>query len=233
MVRLNAKVATAGKAGLYRFPSAKASIDERLTSDGRFDEGKARAALQTEQIQIGQKDDKRVIAFTMEYLEAQEAVVRHMTEKLNSSGSCVAAVTDAKGYRTTAATMGDRHCESRMDKGRNVYVRTDITGCSDGIHVKLSTGNPHGVVGHSEEFAHDCAIMLARILISLRESITTTKLTLIEGAGAEAYSPRRQNWTGATASRSVARPANACTTATAPRANSTARCTATANARIH
>lgn len=183
-MRLNAKVATAGKAGLYRFPAAKASIDECLTPDGRFDEGKARAALNTEQIQVGQKDDRRVIAFTMEFLKQQESVVRRMAEKVNADGVC-AAVTDADGYRTTAATMGDRHCESRMDKGRNVYVRTDITGCADGIHVKLSTGNPHGVVGYSEEFARECAIMLARILIYLRGEITTTKLTLIEGKGAE------------------------------------------------
>ena len=184
-MRIVAKIATAGVAGLSRFPVANAEIDECLTPDGRLDEAKARAALNCEQVQIGQKDDRRVIAFSLEYLKQMRSVVERLAENINAQGEVAASVTDEKGYRTEAVTPGDRACERRMKKGRFAFCRTDITSCADGIHVKLTVQNPREVVGHTESFAYEFAVMCARILIYLREAITTTDLVLIEGEGAQ------------------------------------------------
>jgi len=183
-MRIVAKIATAGVAGLSRFPVANAEIDECLTPDGHLDESKARAALNCEQVQIASTDDRRVIAFGLEYLKQMESIVRHLAENINAQGETTAAVTDEKGCRTEAVTPGDRACERRMKKGRFAFCRTDITSCADGIHVKLTVQNPREVVGHTESFAYEFAVMCARILIYLKAEITTTDIVLIEGEGA-------------------------------------------------
>lgn len=182
-MRITAKIATSAHAGLSRFPVPNASIDECLT-DGRFDEAKARAALKCDQVQIGAKDDRRVLAFTMEFLKQQESVVKKLAAGINKIGECKAVVSGNNDVRTEAATPGDRQCERRMNQGRHAFVRADFSGCSDGIHAKLSVQNPFGVVGDVEGFAHNFAVMLARILIYLRDNITTAKITLAEGDGA-------------------------------------------------
>ena len=62
-MRLTAKIATAGVAGLSRFPVANYTIDECTAPDGRLDPAKTRRALDVEQVQIGSKDDLRVLAY--------------------------------------------------------------------------------------------------------------------------------------------------------------------------
>ena len=183
-MRIVAKIATAGLSGLSRFPVANYTIDECTSPDGRLDPAKTRRALDVEQVQIGSRDDLRVLAFTLEYLTQQRSVVEKMAENMNRDG-VAASVTDEKGVRTEAATPGDLRCERNMKKDRVAYVRTDITGCADGIHVRLSVQNPRDVVGHAELFAREYAIMCARILIYLRDAITTAKIVLIEGEGAQ------------------------------------------------
>ena len=180
-MRIVAKIATAGVAGLSRFPVPNATIEECLTPDGRLDEYKARHALNCDQVQIGSKDDRRVIAFTMEYLKQMRSVVEHLAERV---GPDAASVDDEKGFRTSAATKNDRRCERNMKRGRHAFCRTDITGCADGIHARLTVQNPREAMGAAENFARDFAVMCARILIYLRENITTTHITLIEGDGA-------------------------------------------------
>ena len=184
-MRIVAKIATAGVAGLSRFPVANAEIDECLTPDGHLDEAKARKALDCEQVQIASTDDRRVVAFALEYLKQMRSVVERLAENINAQGETTASVTDEKGYRTEAATPGGRACERRMKKGRFAFCRTDITSCADGIHVKLTVQNPREVVGHTESFAYEFAVMCARILIYLRENITQAEITLIEGEGAK------------------------------------------------
>ena len=184
-MRIVAKIATAGVAGLSRFPVANAEIDECLTPDGRLDEAKARAALNCEQVQIASTDDRRVVAFSLEYLKQMRSVVERLAENINAQGEVAASVTDEKGCRTEAATPGDRACERRMKKGRFAFCRTDITSCADGIHVKLTVQNPREVVGHTESFAYEFAVMCARILIYLKAEIATTDIVLIEGEGAQ------------------------------------------------
>lgn len=182
-MRITAKIATAGVAGLSRFPVPNYTIDECASVDGRLDPAKTRRALDVEQVQIGSRDDNRVLAFALEYLTQQRSVVEKMAENLNRDG-VAASVTDEKGVRTEAATPGDLRCERNMKRDRVAYVRTDITGCADGIHVKLSVMNPRVVVGNAEPFAREYALICARILIYLREAITATRIVLIEGEGA-------------------------------------------------
>ena len=183
-MRITAKIATAGVAGLSRFPVPNYTIDECASVDGRLDPAKTRRALDVEQVQIGSKDDNRVLAFTLEYLTQQRSVVEKMAENMNRDG-VAASVTDEKGVRTEAATPGDLRCERNMKRDRVAYVRTDVTGCADGIHVKLSVMNPRVVVGNAEPFAREYAVMCARILVYLREAITTARIVLIEGEGAQ------------------------------------------------
>ena len=183
-MRITAKIATAGVAGLSRFPVANYTIDECTAPNGRLDPAKTRRALDVEQVQIGSKDDLRVLAFALVYPTQQRPVVEKMAENMNRDG-VAASVTDEKGVRTEAATPGDLRCERNMKRDRVAYVRTDITGCTDGIHVKLSVMNPRVVVGGAESFAREYAIMCARILVYLREAITTAKITLLEGEGAQ------------------------------------------------
>ena len=195
-MRITAKIATAGVAGLSRFPVANYTIDECTAPDGRLDPAKTRRALDVEQVQIGSKDDLRVLAFTLESLTQQRSVVEKMAKNLTRDGipasvSSVSpdgqAVLDParSNYRTEAATPGDRRCERNMKRDRVAYVRTDVTGCADGIHVKLSVMNPRDTVGNAISFARDYAVMCARILIYLREAITTARIVLIEGEGAQ------------------------------------------------
>lgn len=181
-MRITAKIATAGVAGLSRFPVANYTIEECTSPDGRLDPAKTRRALDVEQVQIGSKDDLRVLAFTLEYLTQQRSVVEKMAENMNRDG-VAASVTDEKGVRTEATTPGDRRCERNMKRDRVVYVRTDVTGCADSIHVKLSVMNPRVVVGNAEPFAREYAIMCARILIYLREAITTARIRPHQGRG--------------------------------------------------
>lgn len=181
-MRIVAKIATAGVAGLSRFPVSKYTIDECLVN-GRLDPIKTRQALNVEQVQIGSRDDFPVLAFTLEYLTQQRSVVERMAENINHSGETVATVTEDKGIRTEAATLGDGKCERNMRRNRVAYVRTDISNCTDGLHVKLSVLNPKEVVGHTEKFAREYALICARIFLYLRDNIKTTKITLIEGEG--------------------------------------------------
>ena len=120
-MRIVAKIATAGVAGLSRFPVPNATIEECLTPDGRLDEYKARHALNCDQVQIGSKDDRRVIAFTMEYLKQMRSVVEHLAERV---GPDAASVDDEKGFRTSAATKNDRRCERNMKRGRRGGARS-------------------------------------------------------------------------------------------------------------
>ena len=185
-MRIVAKIATAGVSGLSRFPFPSATLQECLNAEGHLDEAKARRALDCDQIQVGSKDDRRTLAFGFEYLTQIESVVRHLAEQINRQGDAQASVRDAeKGYRAYAETPGDRRCERNMEKGRYAFVRTDITSCADGIHVKLTIQNPKGVVGNAERFARDCGVMYARILIFLRSKITTSPIILLEGDGAK------------------------------------------------
>ena len=56
-MRITAKIATAGVAGLSRFPVANYTIDECTSPDGRLDPAKTRRALDVEQVQFGSRDD--------------------------------------------------------------------------------------------------------------------------------------------------------------------------------
>lgn len=191
-MRIVAKIAAAGVSSLSRFPVLQASIDECLNDSGRLDEQKARHALECDQVTFASKDDRRVIAFAMEYLTQLESVVKHLTDNLNAQGEADAQLKEVQtdgappppNFRSTAAIPLDRRCERNMKKGRYAFVRTDITSCADGIHVKLSVQNPKGIVGNAERFARGSAVMFARILLYLRASITTAPIVLIEGDGA-------------------------------------------------
>ena len=193
-MRITALIATAGVAGLSRFPCLKASITDCLAPDGTLDEAKMRRALDCELVQFSSKDTRRTLAFSLEYLKQMESVVVRLAQKLNAGGELHASVEtiDAhapkapdKGVRTEPQTPGDRSCERRMKRGYNAFCRTDVTDCADGIHVKLTVQNPRGVVGHTEHFAREYAVMCARILLYLRANITTTNIVLIEGEGAQ------------------------------------------------
>ena len=182
-MRITAKISAAGASSLHRFPVAQYSIDE-CKSEGRgLDLSKVRKALDVDGVQMGSRDDMPVLAFGLEYLFQQQSVVEHLAEKMNRQGDCEAGVREA-GIRTEAATPGDRRCERRMNKDLVAYVRTDITSCADGIHVKLSVMNPREVVGNAIVYAREFAVMCARILIYLREAIITAPIVLLEGEGA-------------------------------------------------
>lgn len=173
-MRIVSKISTAGASGLSRIPVPAATIDECLDSQGRLDPVKARLALDIDQVQTASTDDRRVLAFALEYLTQIQSVVRHLTDSLAPRNN----------YRAEPATVGDRHCKRNMDKGRFTFVRTDITACRDGIHAKLSVQNPKEVIGNAEKVARDHAVMCAQILLYLKEKITTSPITLIEGDGA-------------------------------------------------
>lgn len=184
-MRITAKIATAGEAGLSRFPCPNAEIDECLGPDGRMVEAKVRLALGCEQVQIGSKDGLPTLAFTMEYLKQMRSVVESLARKINENGGFEAGVIDEKGVRTEGSTDGDRRCERNMKKGRFAFFRTDVTDCLDGLHVKLSVQNPRAVVGNAENFAREFAVMCARILLYLQGEITSTPIVLIEGDGCQ------------------------------------------------
>jgi hypothetical protein len=182
-MRITTKIATAGVAGLSRFPVPNATIEECLAPDGSLDESKVRKALDIEQVQIASTDDRRVLAFAMEYLKQTRSVVEHLAKQLGPSEA--AASPDGRAAlgqcRTSAATSGDSRCERNMRKGRYAFVRTDITGCLDGIHVRLTVQNPREVVGNAELFAHEFAVMCARILNYLADEIANSQIILIPG----------------------------------------------------
>lgn len=177
-MRLTTKIATSGVSGLSRFPTPRATFDECLGPDGRLDMTKARVALDCEQIQVGSNDDLKCLAFTFEYLRQMRSVANH----LDPDNASTKEVPLANAPRQS----GETRCERNMRKGRYAYCRTDITSCQDGIHVKLSVQNPKEVVGVTENFARMFAIMCARILLYLKDNISTTTLHLIEGEGAKA-----------------------------------------------
>ena len=196
-MRITAKIATAGEAGLSRFPCPNAEIDECLGPDGRMVESKVRRALDCEQVQVGSKDDLPTLAFSMEYLKQMRSVVENLARKLNENGGYEASVADDRGVRTEGATDGDRRCERNMKKGRFAFFRTDVTDCLDGIHVKLSVQNPRGVVGNAENFAREFAVMCARILLYLKGEITASQIVLIEGDGCRgvfAEAQEQEDW---------------------------------------
>lgn len=182
-MRIVSKIATAGIAGLSRFPVPSASIEECLAPDGSLDEGKVRKALDIDQVQIASTDDRRVLAFAMEYLKQTRSVVEHLAKQLGPTEA--EASPDGRAAlgqcRTSAATPGDSRCERNMRKGRYAFVRTDITGCLDGIHVRLTVQNPREVMGNAELFAHDFAVMCARILNYLADEIANSQIILIPG----------------------------------------------------
>jgi hypothetical protein len=187
-MRIIAKVSTAGIAGLSRFPVPNAEIEDCLTPDGRLDESKARAALNVDQVQFSSADDIRSIAFAFEYLKQTRSVVERLAARVNEDGDCEAVVEEVPhvpDVRTESSTDSDRRCERNMAKGRFCYVRTDIAARERGIVARLSVANPREVAGAAERFARDYALMCARILLYLRENISTTPVILVEGDGAQ------------------------------------------------
>lgn len=183
-MRIDAKIASAGAGGISRFPVLNATIDECIGPNGRLDPALVRKSLDVEQVQIGSKDDMRVMAFAMEYLTLQRAIVERLAAQIEKDGECAASVSDSTSGNRKDATQFDRRSERRLNKGYVVYVRTDITGCQDGIHAKLSVRNPKGIVGNAESFARDYALRSARILNYMKGNIKTTAVVLIEGEGA-------------------------------------------------
>lgn len=183
VMRIVAKIASAGTGGVSRFPVLNASIDECLGPDGHLDPALVRKSLDLEQVQFGSKDDLRVMAFAMEYLTLQRSIVERLAAQIEKGGECAATVADVPTHRQEPVVPSDQRSERRLNRGRVVYVRTDITGCADGIHAKLSVQNPKGVVGHSESFARDYALMCARMLNYLKDNIKTSEIVLIEGEG--------------------------------------------------
>lgn len=182
-MRITIKIASSGASRLHRFPVAKYSIDECKNAGKGLDLVKVRQSLSVDGVQIADKDDMPVFAFALAYLSQQQSVLSHLAEKLNKEGDCSAGVHEV-GIRDESATPSDLRCLRRMNKDQVAYVRTDVTGCADGIHAKLSVMNPREVVGNTIFHAHDCAVLCARILIYLREAITTAPVVLLEGEGA-------------------------------------------------
>lgn len=158
-MRITAKIATAGVAGMSRFPlvvDATACCDE----EGRFDEAKARRALAgVGLIQFSSDDDRRVLAFALEYLKQQRAVVRHLAEATEAKPE---AERTGKEAHDEATTVADRRCERNLARGRVCYVRTDVTARAHDIRIRIDVQNPRGQVGWTEGFARDYAILCAR-----------------------------------------------------------------------
>lgn len=185
-MRITAKIATAGKAGLSRFPCLKYTIAECLDKNGRLDYGKAVESISSEQVQWSEGDDRVVVAFALEYLKQQEAVVRSLAQDA-ANGAAVEWEDEQKMVHLTGTTAGDMHCERNMKRGRFCYVRVDIRHREYGIRVSISSNNPKGVVGASEQFARDYAIMIARILGYIRSDTEKDgfEVRIVEGEGCE------------------------------------------------
>lgn len=176
-MKITSKIATSGTAGMSRFPIPNADIDECRNDKGFLDEMKVRSALSVDQIQIGQKDDKPVVVFAIEYLHQLRSVVTYMSDHIKTANERERK----QRVHAHADSAADKRCERRLNKGRHAFATTVITSCLDGLHVKLSYANPRGVVGDAERLAHDYTVMCARILIYLQQEVTACKITLIEG----------------------------------------------------
>lgn len=180
-MRIVAKIATAGGAGLSRFPCLPCKVEELTGPDGRISDSRLRAALVMDQVTIGGKDELPELVFGAEYMGQVKNAIIKLSEKVNEDGECSSAVEDCDGDGSSDGS--DHRCERNMKRGRFVYCRTDITGCQDGIHAKLTVKNPRGVVGSAELFAYEYAVMCARILLYIKSQIHTTGVVLLEGEG--------------------------------------------------
>lgn len=169
-MRITAKIATAGKAGLSRFPVANRTIDECLDEHGRLDIAKALDALNCDQITHSSTDDLRVYAFTLEYLHQQRNVVERMSATLGSDARCVNERNQTSPH-TECKTAADRSCEKKMMRDRIAYVRTDVYAKDGYILVRIDVQNPKGIVGSVDEFAHDYAVLCARCALYIANSV--------------------------------------------------------------
>ena len=157
-MRITAIIATAGEEALSVFPVANCSIEEMCTN-GAFDESKARKALSSPGITWSSNDCRPVIAFAAELMKQQHSVLANMSVKHHENMTLSNAVLDNPKDK----------CQRNYLKGRYAFVRVDINWLSQSntTKVTLSYDNPKDVVGTCIDFAHDYAVMTARILLYL------------------------------------------------------------------
>lgn len=180
-MRITSRIATAGEAGLSRFPVAKCTMDEMCNKKGSIDEAKARKALDGEGITWAKDDDILVIAVAAEFLSQQRSVIEGMAKDSKEMNASLKSERDPFSPKDP--------CERRMAKGRFAFVRVDITRqtSKNACRVKLGYANPRNVVGETENFAHDFAVMQARILVYIATEMANvgTKIILEEGDNAK------------------------------------------------
>ena len=172
-MRLTSRIATAGDAGLSRFPVTACTIEEMCNKKGEIDEAKARKALNGE----GITQSKDVYALAAEYLKQMRRVIETMAQ--NSSELKAEVKPDHDPFSS------DSSCEKRMAKGRYAFVRVDINRLpsKNACKIRLGYANPRNVVGETENFARDFAVMQARILVYIATEMANvgTKIILEEG----------------------------------------------------
>lgn len=181
-MRITARIATAGQAGMSRFPVPSKTVDECKKPDGTLDDGLVSQALNCEGVMSSSDDNLAVKAFTLEYLKQQRSVVERLAE--TGYGSVATEGDEQTSVHTTAKTRLDASCERRLAKGRCAFVRSDIDMRQGRIRVRLSYANPREVVGYTEEFAGYYAEMCARILVYLRaefKRLSNQEILLVEG----------------------------------------------------
>lgn len=175
-MRLTAKTVPAGETFMTRFPEFTQSIEE-VSSDGKFDEAKARQALKGWQeagFLMWGDDPKGVIAFAVEFLHQLATVTRAIDGDLS---------TDAHTKPTDEA---DKRLERRMARGRHAYTRFDITGRAGEILVRVSCANPKEIPGTAMASARRFAVFACRILNHITRQITEQNQQVrirLEGVG--------------------------------------------------
>ena len=177
-MRITSRITTAGEAGLSRFPVAACSIEEMCNEKGELDESKARKALNVEGITHSKDDDILVYALAAEFLKQLCRVVEGMV-KTTQNDAAATLIPD-----NSTITSDDR-CEKRMLKGRYAFVRVDISRLpsKNACKIRLGYANPRNVIGETENFARDFAVVQARILVYIATEMadTGTKIILVEG----------------------------------------------------
>lgn len=170
-MRITLKVAAAGGVYMGRFPHIPTNIEDWKTEDDKLDIAKIRSDLRVFEdfIQFSNKDNRRTIAVTVEFLRQMCATFAKAVEDPTTIA------------RNTPEKAVDKSLVRKMAKEQYGYVRFDIDEVGPKLRVRVGVSNPKGVVGNVIKNAKDFATDCARVLLYLQEELKKNVEVILQG----------------------------------------------------
>lgn len=172
-MRITAYITTSGDRTLTRMLTVGMKGLSDISPDGKFDEVVALKMLADVPGIVGASDDCRpVYAFVIQAIDYSHKMLKQLADRPGSSDK--------------AECRQDERCERKMDDGKCAFARMDVKWRDGGIRVRISGGNPLGLVGSVDIQVRETCVFFAYVCQCIIESVSDgVKIEVVEGENAE------------------------------------------------